>query len=98
MSVAFMGPSLPALTDDINVPDEIKEYSRTTGSGIVVFKSPQDQTTCSHLNAELMIAESSVVNDRCLFYERFGGSNSWVVLDDTIDVAEVSTILPIFER
>lgn len=89
ISVAFIGPSLPALPDDLDVPEEIRAYTTETGSGVVLFNSPQDQTTCDHLTADPMIAESSVVDERCHFYERFSGSNSWVVLDETIEVAEV---------
>jgi len=88
--VAWFGPSLPPFPEDVVVPDEIREYSNQTATGVALFQSPQDQTTCDHLTADAMKGESTVVDDRCLFYERFGGSNSWVVLDQEIVAAAVS--------
>jgi hypothetical protein len=90
MSVAFTGPDLPALTDDVNVPEEVRQYSLETGFGVLLINSPQDQTTCDHLASDLMKQESSVVDGRCLFYDQFGGSNSWVVMDETVPAPAVS--------
>jgi hypothetical protein len=89
MTVAFIGPSLPPLTGDDDIPQEIRDYSESTGYGVALFKSPQDQSTCAHLTADIMIKESGVVDNRCRFYETFSGSNSFVLLDQTLKVEEV---------
>lgn len=90
MSVAFIGPSLPPLTDESSdIPQEIQDYVTTTGMGVALYHSPQDQSTCDHLTSGPMIAESEVRDGRCHFEERFGGSNSWVLLDEVLQVAEV---------
>jgi hypothetical protein len=90
ISVAVIGPSLPALDDSIVVPDDVRAYSQETGSGVAVLNSPQDQTSCDHLTAELVTEASSVVDNRCHFYEPFGGLSSWVVLDKSLNAPEVS--------
>jgi len=50
--------------------------------GAVVYKSPVDQSTCSHLVSQEMAKESTVKDGRCHYYEPFGGSNLWVVADN----------------
>lgn len=92
MTVAFIGPSLPVLPDDEVVPQEIRDYSESMDLGVALYRSPQDQSTCDHLTAGPMIASSSVVDGRCHFFEPFGGSNSWVLLDQTLEAVEVSFV------
>jgi hypothetical protein len=87
ISVAIIGQSLPALQDNVVVPDDVRGFIDETGDGVVLFDSPQDQSTCSHLE-EVMNEASSIVDDRCHFYEPFGGSNSWVVLDREYNMPE----------
>jgi len=76
--------------NDVDVPEQVRDYSNANGFGVALFTSPQDQSTCNHVTADLMIAESSIVDGRCHFFEPFGGSNSWVLLDRALEAPEVS--------
>ena len=49
------------------------------------------QSTCGHLASEIMFKESAVKEERCHFYEPFGGSNLWVVLDEELAAPEAAT-------
>jgi hypothetical protein len=94
MSVAFIAEGLPVMTNATNVPSDVLAYQTSQpGLGIAVFKSPVDQTTCDHLQM-FMRESSSVVDGRCHFYEPFGGSNSWVTLDEEL-VAPVAGLVKI---
>ena len=76
ITAALIGPGLPALTTDTdtsNVPQDVVTYAEENGHGVSIYKSPEDQSTCDHLQSEAMSAESEVVDGRCHFYERFGG-------------------------
>ena len=93
MAVTILGPGLPQLPDSSNVPgtraiipDEIRQYATQNNVGGVIFLSPDTQSTCDHLTNMEMIVESSVKSGRCHFYEPFGDSNLWVVLDDILRV------------
>jgi hypothetical protein len=91
MSVVIIGPSLPALPDDANVPDAVVDALAGDGGymGAVLYESRADQSNCDHLKA-IMGDASSVVDNRCNFYEPFAGSNSWVVMDEEFAVQAVS--------
>mmetsp|Transcript_3932 Transcript_3932/g.5960 ORF Transcript_3932/g.5960 Transcript_3932/m.5960 type:complete len:227 (-) Transcript_3932:381-1061(-) len=91
MSVVIVGEGLPDLAQDTNVPDSVANYVADKGMGAVVFESPQDQTTCDHLVSELMGKSTTVKDARCHFYEPFGGSNFWVVMDDEYAVPKSGT-------
>eukprot|EP00560_Eucampia_antarctica_P007106 CAMPEP_0197828802 /NCGR_PEP_ID=MMETSP1437-20131217/5325_1 /TAXON_ID=49252 ORGANISM="Eucampia antarctica, Strain CCMP1452" /NCGR_SAMPLE_ID=MMETSP1437 /ASSEMBLY_ACC=CAM_ASM_001096 /LENGTH=602 /DNA_ID=CAMNT_0043430189 /DNA_START=118 /DNA_END=1924 /DNA_ORIENTATION=- len=93
MSAVFIGPGLPALLPEENtgVSNDILQYAADNVMGGVVFKSPQVQTNCDHLHSQEMIDATTVKDGRCDFYEPFGGSNMWVVMDDVITVSESGT-------
>ena len=91
MSVVIVGEGLPDLNQDGSVPDAVKDYVDSEGVGAVVFHSPEVQSTCAHLTSEEMIEATTVQDSRCHFYEPFGGSNFWVVLDDNYSVPMPST-------
>jgi len=85
MTAAIVGPGLPEAEDAAGrVPDAVMDYTTANGLGIAVFDSPEDQSTCGHLTSKLMFNSSTVKDGRCHFYEPFGGSNLWVVLDEWI--------------
>ena len=80
-----IGPGLPTLDEDLfnSLPDEIRNDPVWTGSfdvGAYYHVAPEDQSTCNHLGT-VMTRDSSVKNGRCNFYEPFGGTISWRVLD-----------------
>jgi len=88
MTSVFIGPGLPTLPGNSNVPNSVAQYAEENGFGGVVFKSNQDQTTCDHLTSKEMIDTSAVLNGRCTFYEPFSNSSLWVLSDDIIKVPE----------
>jgi len=99
MSAAVVGPGLPAADEAAeDVPDAVMDHATATGEGIAVFASPEDQATCAHLASETMSGASTVKDDRCHFYEPYGGSNLWVVLDDGLAAPEAGTYkIAVFE-
>ncbi|CAB9519826.1 Domain of unknown function (DUF305) [Seminavis robusta] len=81
----IIGPGLPQLTADEweQVPLEVRNdpvWNSGSNIGAYFQSSPQDQSTCDHLGT-VMRRASRVVGGRCDFYEPFGGSHSWRVLD-----------------
>ena len=76
-----LGADLPALTADelAAVPDAVKADPAFVPNGYL-HASPADQSTCAHLDA-VMSRASTVRDGRCDFYEPFGGTHSWRVLD-----------------
>jgi uncharacterized protein (DUF305 family) len=81
----IIGPGLPQLSADEwdQVPEDIRNdpvWNSGSNIGAYFHASPDDQSTCDHLGTVMQEA-SSVVNGRCDFYEPFGGSHSWRVLD-----------------
>lgn len=99
MSVAIIGPGLEALQDDDSLPDSVKQYAIDMGMGAMIYNSPQDQSSCDHLTSPEMISEVTVKDRRCHFYEPFGGSNLWVILDDIITLPEAATYkIAVFEE
>ncbi len=48
--------------------------------GAVIHRSPLDQSTCDHLG-QVMSFYSSVKDGRCDFFETFGRTNTWWILD-----------------
>lgn len=89
----IIGPGLPLLTGEemALVPEEVKASPvwNNASIGAILRRSPEDQSTCSHLGT-VMTQSSTVRNGRCDFYERFGDSHSWPILDadnNTIPVA-----------
>ena len=83
-NAVIIGPDLPQLTEEemLLLPDDIKNDPvwDNEGYGAVLHVSPDDQSTCDHLGI-VMSGESSVVDGRCNFYEPFGSTNSWRILD-----------------
>ena len=84
MSVVFLGPGLPTLSTNSSVPESITNYANNNDLGGTVFHSPSDQSSCEHLTSQEMVDATSVKEDRCHFYEPYGGSNLWVVLDNIL--------------
>lgn len=80
----IIGPGLPSLTEEewALVPEEVKASLlwQDASVGAILHRSPQDQSTCDHLGT-VMTESSSVKNGRCDFFEPFGQSNSWPILD-----------------
>ena len=80
----IIGPGLPELTDDEwnYIPNDIKSDPiwNANGKKAYLFKSPEDQSSCAHLGV-VMQQHCTVKNGRCDFYETFGQTNSWRVLD-----------------
>lgn len=88
-----IGPGLPALTDEemALVPEDVKASPiwHDESVGAILHRSPEDQSTCSHLGT-VMTRSSTVRNRRCDFYERFGDSHSWPILDADNNVIPVA--------
>lgn len=88
-----IGPGLPALTDEemAQVPEDVKASPiwDDESVGAILHRSPEDQSTCSHLGT-VMTRSSTVRNGRCDFYERFGDSHSWPILDADNNVIPVA--------
>ena len=78
----IVGPGLPALTaEELSyLPDDIREDPILKNSGAVLHRSPEDQSNCNHLGATMQ-RSSTIRNGRCDFYEPYGRTNSWRVLD-----------------
>jgi len=80
----IIGPGLPALSaaEQALLPAEVRDSPVWNGQGIggILHRSPQDQSTCAHLG-KVMNDSSSVRNGRCDFFEPWGKTNSWRVLD-----------------
>ena len=91
MTTVIIGDGLPALPQGSNVPEDVSKYISNYNLGAVVYKSPVDQSTCSHLSSEEMAKESTVKDGRCNFYEPFGGSNLWVVADSAFKLPITGT-------
>jgi len=91
MAVVFLGPGLEDLSSDVGIPDSIVDYATANGMGGALFKSPEDQSTCGHLTSQTMIDAVTVKDSRCHFYEPFGGSNLWVVMDEELIAPEAGT-------
>lgn len=99
------GPGLPALSaDDLaSLPAAVRdEYaaleashaaengpSDPRGFGALLHRSPADQSSCAHLGA-VMQRSSTVREGRCDFYEPYGRTNSWRVLDADGNVIPVA--------
>jgi len=80
----IIGPGLPTLTADewSQIPEDVQNDPVWNGNNIGAYfnASPEDQSTCDHLGT-VMKEASSVVDGRCDFYESFGETHSWRVLD-----------------
>lgn len=94
----IIGPGLPTLSEEdwSSLPEEVRSDPVWTSSqddnnniGAYYHISPADQSTCDHLG-KVMSDSSTVLNGRCDFYEPFGGSHSWRVLDADNNVIPVS--------
>jgi hypothetical protein len=84
LGVVVIGPGLAALSDPNGiVPAEI---SGNVGAdeGAVLYESPADQSTCAHLASEEMQGASEVTEGRCRFFETYGESHSWVLMDQAL--------------
>jgi len=93
MSTVFIGPGLPTLlpAQNTGVPTSVLQYAADNAMGGMVFKSPQDQSTCDHLTSPTMIDASTVKDGRCNFYEPFTSSNLWVIMDNILAAPESGT-------
>ena len=81
----IIGPGLPQLSEEemASLPEEVRTdpvWTTTPNVGAYYHISPADQSTCDHLGT-VMQGESTVRDGRCDFYEPFGQTNSWRVLD-----------------
>jgi hypothetical protein len=89
MSVAVLGPNLTSVDDliAVDLPDQVLNYAnQTEGFGAELFKSPQDQSTCAHVESEVFNKHTKVVDGRCHYHEQFGDTNTWVLLDTSLVV------------
>ena len=91
----IIGPGLPKLSaDEIKtLPTAVRDDPIFSGDnanklGAIIFRSPKDQSTCAHLGT-VMQKHSKVVNGRCDFYEPYGRTHSWRVLDADNNVLPV---------
>ena len=82
----IIGPGLPSLTkeEEALLPAQIRAdpawSQRAAGVGGILKRAPSDQTTCAHLGST-MNRSSTVRNGRCDFYEPYGATHSWRILD-----------------
>lgn len=80
----IIGEGLPQLDEEVfaNLPEEIRNDPVWNSSDVGAYyhEAPQDQSTCDHLGS-VMFEASTVLNGRCDFYEPFGRTHSWRVLD-----------------
>jgi hypothetical protein len=79
----LIGPGLPQLSEEdvALIPEEVRnDPAWTSEMGAYFHRSPADQSTCDHLGATLS-SSTTVKNGRCDFYEPYGQTNSWRVLD-----------------
>lgn len=92
----IIGPGLPKLSaGEIDaLPPAVRNDPIFSGVlanrtiGALLFKSPEDQSTCSHLGT-VMQKHTKVVKGRCDFYEPYGRTHSWRVLDADNNVMPV---------
>lgn len=93
MSTVILSPALPSLTNSSNnsnyIPEAVRAYADANGMGGLLFESPQDQSSCDHLTSPTMIDAVTVKDGRCHFYEPFGGSNLWTIMDEAFVAPEV---------
>jgi hypothetical protein len=81
----IFGPGLPNITtaDRAALPAEVRNDPLLSQPGIGSLgleHSPADQSTCAHLSPTMFNA-STVRNGRCDFFEPFGQTHSWRILD-----------------
>lgn len=79
----IIGPGLPQLSEaeQASLPAEVRnDPAWSSDMGAIIRRSPADQSTCAHLG-QTMTNSSSIVDDRCNFFEPYGQTNSWRVLD-----------------
>jgi hypothetical protein len=84
----------PGLENQIaRAPGTVQQAWRETmsGDGALVFQSPANQSTCAHVESEEMQGESAIQDGRCHFWERFGDSHNWVLMDTSFDAVEAGT-------
>jgi hypothetical protein len=75
---------LPALVDDAGVVPATVSAAVPAGEGAVLFASPQDQSSCDHLQSGPMSDSTEVTDGRCHFHEEYGDSHSWTLLDENL--------------
>ena len=85
-----IGASLPALTaaELAAIPDAVKADEAFVPNGYL-HASPADQSSCAHLD-DVMRDASTVRDGRCDFYEPYGDTHSWRVLDADKNALPVS--------
>lgn len=79
----IVGPGLPQLSaeDWKSLPEEVRSDPVWGDSiGAVLHRSPADQSTCAHMGT-VMTSSTSVVEGRCDFFEPYGRTHSWRLLD-----------------
>lgn len=93
MTAVIIGEGLPQLLQDDSkfVPPSVLNYMSANNLGGVMFNSPVEQSTCDHLTSPEMAVETTIEQDRCHFYEPFGGSNLWVIMDDVYKLPTTGT-------
>mmetsp|Transcript_25211 Transcript_25211/g.75685 ORF Transcript_25211/g.75685 Transcript_25211/m.75685 type:complete len:353 (+) Transcript_25211:195-1253(+) len=79
--ILVMGPGLPPLTDAelARIPEQVRADPAFVATGYL-RAAPEDQTTCEHLS-EVMRGETEVKGGQCVFYEPWGQSDSYWLLD-----------------
>lgn len=92
MTVVIIGPGLPTLPNDDNVPNSVRKYAGDNNFGGLIYKSPLNQSTCDHLTSPEMIKESFVEDGRCFFYEPFSDTNNWVIMDEILNVGDIPIV------
>jgi len=81
-----MGPGLPQLTDaekalvPADIMAQVKDIPHSSTFGMMLERSPDDQSTCAHLCDE-MKKHSKPRHGRCDFYEPFGDGHSWRLVE-----------------
>jgi hypothetical protein len=84
------GPGLPNLQSS-DCPGPCNQFYNAevrANEGALLFESPEDQSTCDHVQSEEMNAVTEVQDGRCHFYEEYGGSHSWVLIDQNFMAAD----------
>jgi hypothetical protein len=88
VAVVIIGPGLPTLVDDAEVVPQEISYDIGDGEGAVLMVAPEDQSTCDHIKSEEMRTHTDIKDDKCHFYEEYGGAHSWVQIDEQLFAAD----------
>jgi len=89
VELLLLGPGLPSLSqsDKDLIPAEVSGTTIFQNAGGYLHRAPDDQSNCDHLGM-VMKGASTIRDGRCDFYEPFGRSNTWWIVEAETDLPQ----------